>query len=127
MRYTEENYYLHQSFPDIKRRITPFTMHTPVTLNTCSFRSTFPTHSTPLRLLVILDPLRRPLFELLSLLVHLLNRLTNLALLLPRLDSNGNVTGCALVGGFLDSAFGVFPVCGSGTDFVSVELELVDV
>jgi hypothetical protein len=91
-------------------------------------RSAFTTQSTPLpRLLVILNSLCRPLLELLGFLVCLFNRLTDLALLLPRLDSHGNVPSCALAGGFANRAFGVFPVRGTGADLIPVEFRLVHV
>jgi hypothetical protein len=75
-------------------------------------------HITLLPRLLLLF-LARTLLELLRLLERLLNRLAHLALLLARLNGDGDVLDFAVLGRFADGALGILPVCCAGADFVS--------
>lgn len=81
-----------------------------------------PFHETNLTSLarLLLLALLAALFELFGLLVRLFDRLTNFTLPLARLDGNGHVACAAVLCGLAHSALGLFPVCSSGTDFISV-------
>lgn len=65
------------------------------------------------------------ILELLGFLVRLLHRLAYFPFLLARLDGDGEVACCAVLGRFADGAFGFIPVVCAGADFVSVMTMLV--
>ena len=75
--------------------------------------------SSLLARLVLLALLRSTLLELLGFLVGLLDCFADFPLLLACLDGDGHAACSTLFGGIADGAFGVFPVSGSGADFVS--------
>lgn len=72
---------------------------------------------------MLLTLLSRTLLELLGFLIRFLHRLPYFPLLLARLDRYCYTTCCALLRRIADSALGVFPVGGSGTDLVSVGVQ----
>jgi hypothetical protein len=75
--------------------------------------------TTLLPALLLLLLAARTLLELLRLLERLLNRLADFALLLARLDGDGDVLDFAVLGRFADGALRVLPVCCAGADFIS--------
>ena len=83
-------------------------------------------HQQRLSLLPRLMLLALLLLELLRLFIRLLHRLTYFSLLLPRLDSDCHASWIAtFTRRFANRAFGVFPVCRAGTNFVSGGVVLV--